>query len=51
VGDSPFDVQAAKAAGVAAIAVTWGGIHSRERLAREEPEALVDSAEELLARL
>jgi pyrophosphatase PpaX len=51
VGDSPFDVQAAKAAGVAAIAVTWGGIHSRERLAREDPDSLADSAEELLVRL
>ena len=48
VGDSPFDVRAAKAAGVAAIAVTWGGIHSAERLAEEEPDALVDDAEELL---
>ena len=35
VGDSPFDVAAAKAAGVAAIAVAWGGIHRAERLARE----------------
>jgi pyrophosphatase PpaX len=48
VGDSPFDLRAAKAAGVAAIGVTWGGIHTRERLADEEPDALVDSAEELL---
>ena len=37
VGDSPFDVQAAKAAGVRAVAVTWGGIHDEERLAREQP--------------
>ena len=51
VGDSPFDVQAAKAAGVGAIAVTWGGIHSRERLEREEPDAIVDTVEELLAAL
>jgi pyrophosphatase PpaX len=51
VGDSPFDVQAAKAAGVAAIAVTWGGFHSRERLEREEPDAVVDTAKELLGRL
>jgi pyrophosphatase PpaX len=48
VGDSPFDLRAAKAAGVAAIGVTWGGIHSRERLQEEEPDALVDDAEELL---
>jgi pyrophosphatase PpaX len=51
VGDSPFDIQAAKAAGVGAIAVTWGGIHSRERLAAEEPDLLVDTAEELLGHL
>jgi pyrophosphatase PpaX len=47
VGDSPFDIRAAKAAGVAAVGVTWGGIHSRERLREEEPDALVDDAEEL----
>ena len=48
VGDSPFDVQAAKAAGVHAVAVAWGGIHSRERLAREQPDALVERPRELL---
>jgi pyrophosphatase PpaX len=48
VGDSPFDVAAAKAAGVHAVAVTWGGIHGRERLEAEGPDAVVDSAEELL---
>ena len=51
VGDSPFDVQAAKAAGTASIAVTWGRIHSRERLEREEPDVVVETAEELLAAL
>jgi len=51
VGDSPFDVQAAKAAGVRAVAVTWGRIHDEDRLAREEPDALVHSAEELLGAL
>ena len=48
VGDSPFDVQAAKAAGVFAVAVTWGRIHGHERLAREQPDAIVDTPEELL---
>jgi pyrophosphatase PpaX len=48
VGDSPFDVQAAKAAGVGAIAVTWGRIHSRERLEREQPDVIIDTVEELL---
>ena len=32
VGDSPFDVRAAKAAGVYAVAVAWGGIHADEVL-------------------
>jgi pyrophosphatase PpaX len=49
VGDSPFDVQAAKAARVGAIAVTWGGIHDSARLEREQPDALVSSPEELVA--
>ena len=48
VGDSPFDVQAAKAARVFAVAVAWGGIHGEARLARERPDALVHDAEELL---
>jgi len=51
VGDSPFDVQAAKAAGTASIAVTWGAIHSRERLEREQPDAVVDTPSELLGHL
>ncbi|HKC77943.1 MAG TPA: HAD-IA family hydrolase [Gaiellaceae bacterium] len=49
VGDSPFDVRAAKAAGMFAVAVTWGRIHDAEKLEAEEPDAIVDSAEELLA--
>jgi pyrophosphatase PpaX len=49
VGDSPFDVRAAKAAGVHAIAVGWGGIHSDDVLLRENPDAFVLRAEELLA--
>jgi pyrophosphatase PpaX len=48
VGDSPFDIRAAHAAGMHAIAVTWGGIHTRETVERERPDAVVDSAEELL---
>ena len=47
VGDSPFDIRAAKAAEMYAIAVTWGGIHDREKLERESPDAIVDNAEEL----
>jgi len=47
VGDSPYDVAAARAAGVFAVGVTWGGIHGPEALA--EADALVHTAEELLA--
>jgi pyrophosphatase PpaX len=48
VGDSPFDVGAAKAAGVYAIAVGWGGIHPDERLLAEKPDAFVRTPQELL---
>jgi pyrophosphatase PpaX len=48
VGDSPFDIQAAKAADVFAVAVGWGGIHSDDRLLEEEPDAFVRTAPELL---
>jgi pyrophosphatase PpaX len=48
VGDSPFDIRAAKAAGVFAIAVAWGGIHRDDVLHREQPDAFVRHAEELL---
>ena len=51
VGDSPFDIRAAKGAGMHSIAVTWGRIHPRERLEAEAPDAVVDTAEELLAAL
>jgi pyrophosphatase PpaX len=47
VGDSPFDIRAAKSAGVAAIAVTWGNIHSPDVLRAEEPDELVSTTEEL----
>jgi pyrophosphatase PpaX len=48
VGDAPFDVEAAKAGGLLAVAVTWGGIHSRERLEAAEPDAIVSKPEGLL---
>ncbi len=48
VGDSPFDIRAAKAAGMFAVAVAWGGIHAEDVLLREEPDAYVRHAEELL---
>jgi pyrophosphatase PpaX len=51
VGDSPFDIRAAKAAQMFAVAVTWGRIHDRSKLEREQPDAIVDTAEELFERL
>jgi pyrophosphatase PpaX len=48
VGDSPFDIRAAKSAGAFAVAVAWGGIHADERLLEEEPNAFVRSPEELV---
>jgi pyrophosphatase PpaX len=51
VGDSPFDIRAARAAGMHAVAVTWGGIHLRDRLEAEGPDALVTTPEELLGAL
>jgi pyrophosphatase PpaX len=48
VGDSPFDIRAAKAAGLLAVAVGWGGIHHEERLLAEEPDVFVREPEELL---
>jgi pyrophosphatase PpaX len=49
VGDSPYDMRAAKAAGVYAVGVTWGRIHDRDALA--DADVVVDTAEELLAAL
>jgi pyrophosphatase PpaX len=46
VGDSPFDMQAAKAAGLFAIGVSWGRIHTADKLA--DADVVVDRAEELL---
>lgn len=48
VGDSPFDIGAAKAAGVFSAAVGWGGIHPDDRLLAEEPDVFVRTPEELL---
>jgi pyrophosphatase PpaX len=47
VGDSPFDIRAAKSAGAFAVAVGWGGIHGDETLLAEEPDAFVRDPEEL----
>jgi pyrophosphatase PpaX len=47
VGDSPFDIRAAKAAHLYSVAVTWGRIHDRTKLEAERPSAIVDTADEL----
>lgn len=49
IGDSPFDIRAAKSAGTFAVAVAWGGIHPDDRLLAEKPDAFVRSPEELLS--
>jgi phosphoglycolate phosphatase-like HAD superfamily hydrolase len=46
VGDGPQDVQAARAAGLQAVAVTYG-FYARDVLAGHDPDALVDSVGEL----
>jgi pyrophosphatase PpaX len=53
VGDSPFDVAAAKAAGVRSVAVSWGAF-SEDALRAAEPDHLVpdlDSAVDVLLSL
>ncbi len=46
VGDSPFDMQAAKAAGLYAIGVSWGRIHEADKL--RDADVVIHRAEELL---
>ena len=48
VGDSPFDIRAAKAGGLFAVGVGWGGIHAAAVLLAEQPDAFVHDPEELL---
>ena len=53
VGDSPFDVQAAKAAGLTSVAVSWGAF-SEATLRKAEPDHLVpdiDSVVDVLLKL
>lgn len=47
IGDTAGDIREAKAAGVRAVAVTWGW-HGRERLLAAEPDVVVDAPEGLL---
>ena len=46
VGDSPFDMQAAKAAGLYAVGVAWGRIHEPEKLT--DADVVIHDANELL---
>jgi pyrophosphatase PpaX len=48
VGDSPFDVRAGQAADVFTVGVSWGGLHSDERLAEAGADVVVHSPEDLL---
>ena len=48
VGDSPFDVEAAKAAGLTSVAVSWGAF-SEDRLREAEPDHLVPDIESAVA--
>ncbi len=53
VGDSPFDVAAAKAAGITSVAVSWGAF-SEDTLREAEPDHLVediDSAVDVLLKM
>jgi pyrophosphatase PpaX len=47
VGDSPFDLRAGRAAGVATIAVTWG-FFARDELEAEGPDLIVETPAELV---
>ena len=49
VGDSPFDMQAARAAGLYAVGVTWGQIHGRRALV--DADVIVETVDELLSAL
>lgn len=48
IGDSPFDIRAARAGGLFAVAVAWGGIHRDETLRAAGPDVLIADPEELL---
>jgi phosphoglycolate phosphatase len=50
VGDSVMDLQAATAAGIPSIAVTWG-YHDAERLRAENPETIIDCISDLMNHL
>ena len=47
VGDSPFDIRAAHAAGVTAAAAAWGDIFPRDVLVAEAPQMVFDSPDQV----
>jgi phosphoglycolate phosphatase-like HAD superfamily hydrolase len=47
VGDSPFDIRAAHAAGITAAAAAWGDIFSRDVLVAEAPQIVFDSPDQV----
>lgn len=49
VGDSPYDIQAAHAAGIPSIGVTYGLFFSRDEVEQERPTLLVDSVDGIVA--
>lgn len=48
VGDSPYDLQAAHAANMPCVGVTWGKFFGREILLEQMPSVLIASPEELV---
>ena len=48
VGDSPYDLQAAHAASMPCVGVTWGKFFGREILLKQMPSVLIASPEELV---
>jgi phosphoglycolate phosphatase len=48
IGDTTFDIAAGRAAGLRTCAVTWG-VHTPDRLRHSEPDALVDTVDQLRA--
>jgi pyrophosphatase PpaX len=49
VGDSPFDLRAAHAAGATAAAAMWGNIFSRAQLLAERPQLVFETPHEIAA--
>jgi pyrophosphatase PpaX len=49
VGDSPFDLQAARAAGTASAAAMWGNIFTRDALLAERPDLIFESPDDIAA--